>query len=228
MGASKRMGEHLVLGHARTTCTRYSAVRFGNVLGSRGSVIPTFARQIAKGGPVTVTDPRMTRYFMTTPEAVQLVLQAAALSDGGDVLMLEMGEPANIFELAKRMIRLTGREVGRDIAIEFVGCRPGEKLHEELSAPDEEQFPTDHPSIVRLDSVAMSANKMTEVLAGLHAAAHGEPEAAARRLLFAAIGTTLPPSMALEAEQVELAVTAPTADRETSVDVDLSLQSANR
>jgi FlaA1/EpsC-like NDP-sugar epimerase len=120
------------------------------VLGSRGSVIPTFVRQISAGGPVTVTDPRMTRYFMSTPEAVQLVLQASTFAQGGEVFMLEMGEPANILDLAHRMIRLSGRTVGGDIAVKIVGMRPGEKLTEELRAPDEEAFSTPHPSIVRL------------------------------------------------------------------------------
>jgi FlaA1/EpsC-like NDP-sugar epimerase len=149
MGASKWMGEQIVLSNAGRG-GRFCAVRFGNVLGSRGSVIPTFARQISAGGPVTVTDERMTRYFMSTPEAVQLVLQASTFAQGGEVFMLEMGEPANIYELAQRMIRLSGRTVGRDIDIEIVGMRPGEKLTEELRAPDEEAFTTPHPSIVRL------------------------------------------------------------------------------
>jgi FlaA1/EpsC-like NDP-sugar epimerase len=125
-------------------------VRFGNVLGSRGSVIPTFTRQIASGGPVTVTDPRMTRFFMSVQEAVQLVLQAGAFADGGDVFMLEMGEPVSILSLAEKMISLSGREVGKDIEIRFSGVRPGEKLAEELRAPTEEAFPTPHSSIVRL------------------------------------------------------------------------------
>jgi len=149
MGASKWMGEQIVLSNALAG-GRFCAVRFGNVLGSRGSVIPTFARQISAGGPVTVTDERMTRYFMSTPEAVQLVLQASTFAQGGEVFMLEMGEPANILELARRMIRLSGRTVDRDIAIKIVGMRPGEKLTEELRAPDEDAFPTPHPSIVRL------------------------------------------------------------------------------
>ena len=149
MGASKWMGEQIVLSNAAMG-GRFSAVRFGNVLGSRGSVIPTFARQISAGGPVTVTDARMTRYFMSTPEAVQLVLQASTFAQGGEVFMLEMGEPANILDLAQRMIRLSGRTVGRDIAIKIVGVRPGEKLTEELRSPDEEAFSTPHPSIVRL------------------------------------------------------------------------------
>ena len=125
-------------------------MRFGNVLGSRGSVIPTFVRQIEAGGPVTVTDPRMTRYFMSIPEAVQLVLQAAALSEGAEVFMLEMGEPVRIIDLAHRMIRLSGRRVGTDIEIRVTGIRPGEKLEEELHAPEENPQPTRHPSISRL------------------------------------------------------------------------------
>ena len=149
MGASKRLGEQVVLTGAGGQC-RYTAVRFGNVLGSRGSVIPTFARQIALGGPVTVTDARMTRFFMSLPEAVQLVLQAVALSEGGEVFMLEMGEPMKIKTLAERMIRLTGREVGTDIEIRITGIRPGEKLAEELSAPDEAVVKTSHPSILKV------------------------------------------------------------------------------
>lgn len=149
MGASKRLGEHILL-TGRPDGARYCAVRFGNVLGSRGSVIPTFMRQIAEGGPVTVTDARMTRFFMSIPEAVQLVLQAAAFSSGGEVYMLDMGEPVRIIDLAERMIRLSGREVGTDIPVRVIGARPGEKLHEELREPDEQPFPTPHPSIVAL------------------------------------------------------------------------------
>jgi FlaA1/EpsC-like NDP-sugar epimerase len=147
MGASKWMAEQLVRslqnGHS-VLC----AVRFGNVLGSRGSVIPTFFRQIAAGGPVTVTDPNMTRYFMSVQEAVQLVLQAAALSVGGEVFTLDMGEPVRILDLAERLIRLSGRIPRRDVPIEIIGRRPGEKTVEDIVAPDEEPVPSGHPSIV--------------------------------------------------------------------------------
>ncbi len=149
MGASKLIAEHIVLSRAQGV-RRYCAVRFGNVLGSRGSVIPLFLRQIARGGPVTVTDARMTRYFMSTSEAVQLVLQAAVFAVGGEVFMLEMGEPVRILDLAERMIRLSGRRVGTDVSIKITGMRPGEKLTEELSAPSEVPFPTAHDAIVGL------------------------------------------------------------------------------
>ncbi len=149
MGASKRIGEQLVLGDPTPGAT-HAAVRFGNVLGSRGSVVPTFARQIAQGGPVTVTDARMTRYFMSIEEAVQLVLQAAALARGGDLFVLDMGEPVKILDLAERMIRLAGLRVGADIEVQVIGVRPGEKLQEELVANDEPTYPTAHPAISRV------------------------------------------------------------------------------
>ena len=129
--------------------TRFLAVRFGNVLASSGSVIPLFRRQISRGGPITVTHPEMTRYFMTIPEAVQLIIQAGAIGESGDVFVLDMGEPVKILELAQNMIRLSGKEPGRDIAIEVIGVRPGEKLHEELWADGEEPAPTSHAKILR-------------------------------------------------------------------------------
>ncbi|MGH2995028.1 MAG: polysaccharide biosynthesis protein [Gaiellaceae bacterium] len=129
--------------------TRFMSVRFGNVLGSSGSVIPLFRRQIANGGPVTVTHPEMERYFMTIPEAVQLIIQAGAIGESGDVFVLDMGDPVKIVELAHNMIRLSGKEPERDIEIRFIGVRAGEKLHEELWGEGEESVPTSHPKILR-------------------------------------------------------------------------------
>jgi FlaA1/EpsC-like NDP-sugar epimerase len=184
MGASKRLAEHLVLSAGREGKRRYSAVRFGNVLGSRGSVIPTFARQIASGGPVTVTDPAMTRYFISTQEAVQLVLQAAAFSDGGELFMLDMGQPINVLELARRMIRLSGRTDARDIRIEFTGVRPGEKLVEELQAPNEKWWPTAHESIVRVSTPTAPRAVLEPLLELLDAAAiDGDDKAVATTLV---------------------------------------------
>jgi FlaA1/EpsC-like NDP-sugar epimerase len=133
MGASKALAEWAIeAADARYPDTAFAAVRFGNVLGSSGSVVPIFRRQIANGGPVTVTDEGMTRFFMTIPEAVQLVIRAGSLTNGGEVYVLEMGEPVRIMDLAEDMIRFSGLEPGRDIAIEIIGSRPGEKLHEDL------------------------------------------------------------------------------------------------
>ena len=133
MGASKALAEWAVeAADRRYPDTAFTAVRFGNVLGSSGSVVPIFRRQIAAGGPVTVTDPGMTRFFMTIPEAVQLVIRSGSLAAGGEVFVLDMGEPVSILELAKDMIKFANLEPGRDIAIEIIGARPGEKLHEEL------------------------------------------------------------------------------------------------
>jgi FlaA1/EpsC-like NDP-sugar epimerase len=143
MGASKALAEFaLEASQARYPGTRYTAVRFGNVLGSSGSVVPIFRRQIAIGGPVTVTDERMTRYFMTIPEAVQLIIRSGSLGAGGEIFVLEMGEPVPIIQLARDMIELSGLAPERDIAIEIVGRRPGEKLHEELFNPYERPQPT--------------------------------------------------------------------------------------
>ena len=149
MGASKTLAEWAVeAAQHRFRRTRFTTVRFGNVLGSSGSVVPIFRRQIAEGGPVTVTDPQMTRYFMTIPEAVQLIIRSGDLGTGGEVYVLEMGEPVKIMDLAQNMIRLSGQEPGVDIAIDIVGRRPGEKLHEELLGRDERPQPTPAEKIV--------------------------------------------------------------------------------
>jgi FlaA1/EpsC-like NDP-sugar epimerase len=153
MGASKALAEWAVEAAAsRHPGTTYATVRFGNVLASSGSVVPIFRRQIAAGGPVTVTDPRMTRYFMTIPEAVQLIIRAGSLSEGsGELFVLEMGEAVKIMDLAEAMIRLSGLEPERDIAIEIVGARPGEKFHEDLFNPDERPQPTPAQKIIRAE-----------------------------------------------------------------------------
>lgn len=152
MGATKRAAERVLLSMADRR-TRFTTVRFGNVLGSRGSVVPIFKRQIEMGGPVTVTHPEVVRYFMTIPEAVELVLQAAAASGGGEVFHLDMGEPVRIADLAENMIRLSGFEPGRDIELKFVGLRPGEKLYEELLVDGEDVEPTDHPRVMAVRTV---------------------------------------------------------------------------
>jgi FlaA1/EpsC-like NDP-sugar epimerase len=150
MGQSKALCEWLVesWGHRDDTPTRFCGVRFGNVLGSSGSVIPIFRKQIARGGPVTVTHAEMTRYFMTIPEAVQLVIQAGAIGGRGQIYVLDMGEPVRIVDLADTMIRLSGKEPGQDIEIEFVGARPGEKLHEELWSSSETVTPSRYEAIM--------------------------------------------------------------------------------
>ena len=149
MGATKRIAEIIVRLAAARENKHYVAVRFGNVLGSRGSVVPSFIQQIERGGPVTVTHPEMRRFFMTIPESVQLVLQAGALGKGGELFVLDMGEPVRIADLARDLIRLSGLEEGVDIEIEYTGIRPGEKLYEEVFFGDEEVQQTEHPKVIR-------------------------------------------------------------------------------
>jgi len=162
MGTSKALTERLVQTFARDGSCKFMIVRFGNVLDSSGSVVPTFKQQIAHGGPVTVTHPDMTRYFMTIPEAVQLVIQAGGMGEGGEVFVLDMGEPVSILELARTMIKLSGFEPEKDIPIEFSGIRPGEKLHEQLFWDDEEVLPTEYKKILMAKNAAPDAGRFRE------------------------------------------------------------------
>jgi FlaA1/EpsC-like NDP-sugar epimerase len=201
MGATKRIAEMIVLNAAHQTGRAYSVVRFGNVLGSRGSVVPLFKKQIERGGPVTVTHPEMQRYFMTIPEAVHLVLQSAAMGAGGEVFFLNMGQPVRILDLAEDLIRLSGLEPGRDIEIAFTGIRPGEKLTEELSDESMSFSPTAHPEIVRVENDeavdGAELNNCVDEMASL--AARDETDALLRILdevvPGAAIRSTPPPDM---------------------------------
>jgi FlaA1/EpsC-like NDP-sugar epimerase len=170
MGASKRLAELVLQGLAlRQQRTRFCMVRFGNVLGSSGSVVPLFHEQIRSGGPVTVTHPEIIRYFMTIPEAAQLVIQAGAMGKGGDVFVLDMGEPVRIADLARRMVHLMGLEVkdaqhpDGDIEISFSGLRPGEKLYEELLIGENVQE-TAHPRIMSASEVSLPWREMNDLL----------------------------------------------------------------
>lgn len=174
MGATKRLAELYVqaLHASLPDATRFMAVRFGNVLGSSGSVIPTFKRQIASGGPVKVTHPDMTRYFMTIPEAVSLVLQSGTLGSGGEIFVLDMGKPIRILDLARQLIELCGLKPGEDIDIEFVGLRPGEKLYEELQHQGENLAPTGHPKILRFISEALPLQVLKDQFSMLQSCLH--------------------------------------------------------
>jgi len=169
MGQSKALCEWIVeaYGHRPEVSTRFVGVRFGNVLGSSGSVIPIFRRQIERGGPVTVRHPEMTRFFMTIPEAVSLVVQAGSIGGRGDIFVLDMGEPVKILELARNMIQLSGLDADRDIEIEFTGPLPGEKLHEVLWSTEETVHATGHPKILRVTRPQIDAGWLEEELAEL-------------------------------------------------------------
>jgi FlaA1/EpsC-like NDP-sugar epimerase len=149
-------------------------VRFGNVLDSAGSVVPIFREQIARGGPITVTHPEMTRYFMTIPEASQLVIQAGAMGQGGEIFVLNMGEPVRIVDLASDMIRLSGLQVGKDVEIQFVGVRPGEKLYEELHIDGERHIATSHPKIMVAESEPTDVDTAREAIKRLGRVADGQ------------------------------------------------------
>ncbi|MHC4665441.1 MAG: polysaccharide biosynthesis protein [Planctomycetota bacterium] len=164
MGSSKRIAEMYIQDLSRTSKTHFVTVRFGNVLGSDGSVVPIFKKQIAEGGPVTVTHPEMKRYFMVIPEAVQLVLQAATMGKGGEIFVLDMGEPVRVVDLAKELITLSGFRPGEDIEMVFTGARPGEKLFEELSIKGEDMQPTRHPKIVIWNNIPTDHNRLHAAL----------------------------------------------------------------
>ena len=168
MGASKRVCEMIVQAKNKVSKTDYVAVRFGNVLGSNGSGIPLFRKQIERGGPVTVVHREIIRYFMTIPEAVQLILQAATYAKGGEVFVLDMGEPVKIYDLAVRMIKMMGYEPNKDIHIEITGLRPGEKLYEELLTADEGLVETKHEKIFVIDPGSPSMPQLEKNLAKLN------------------------------------------------------------
>jgi FlaA1/EpsC-like NDP-sugar epimerase len=201
MGAAKRIAELIVLDTAHRSNLRYSVVRFGNVLGSRGSVIPLFKRQIARGGPITITHPDMKRYFMTIPEAVHLVLQASSMGEGSEVFVLNMGEQVRILDLAEDLIRLSGLEPGKDVEIVFTGIRPGEKLSEELWDKWAHYEPTSHPDIVLLaDEDLVGGEALAETVDELgHMARDGDVKGIIRLLdefiPGAAVRSAPPPDM---------------------------------
>lgn len=177
MGATKRLGELLVQASAKDSPMISACVRFGNVMGSRGSVIPLFQKQIANGGPITVTHPDVLRFFMTIPEAVRLVLCAASLGRHGDVYVLDMGDPRSILDLAREMIRLSGLEPEKDIEISITGLRPGEKLVEELVMPTEDVSPTRFKKLIRVGSQPIDCKAMLEGVGRLvKAAKENDPQ----------------------------------------------------
>jgi FlaA1/EpsC-like NDP-sugar epimerase len=189
MGASKRMAELCIQGlAARSSDTRFTIVRFGNVLGSSGSVLPVFQEQISEGGPITVTHPEVTRYFMTIPEAASLVVQAASMGQSGEVYVLDMGKSVKILDLAKRLIRLAGLRIRNaespngDIEILYTGLRPGEKLYEELLIGENPE-PTSHPRIIRAREADLEWSQLTKTLGDLEAACRISDNAAVREKL---------------------------------------------
>ena len=182
MGATKRMGEMVIQHYAQTSHTVFAAVRFGNVLGSNGSVIPIFKKQIAAGGPVTVTDPNIERFFMTIPEAARLVIQAGGLADGGEVFILDMGDPVKIVDLAKGLIKLSGLQLDRDIKIVFTGLRPGEKMYEELLMNEENTLPTKMKGIMISTGKEVSFEEVESKLEALKACLTGTNENAIKVL----------------------------------------------
>ncbi len=187
MGLTKRVAEQVVQQAAIEYGRNFVSVRFGNVLGSRGSVVPAFLRQIKAGGPVTVTDPDMRRYFMTVPEAAQLILQASTLGRCGEVFVLDMGEPVRILDLASDLIRLSGLEPGRDIEIRFTGLRPGERLYEEVLIAGETVVPTEHPKVLRATNGHLGDGMSAQLCTLIAAAEQRQPDQVLRALLTAMV-----------------------------------------
>jgi FlaA1/EpsC-like NDP-sugar epimerase len=201
MGASKRVAEIVSQNLSQKYRTRYMAVRFGNVLGSTGSVIPIFREQIKRGEALTVTDAKMTRYFMTIPEAAQLVLQAGALGKGGEIFILDMGEPIKILDLAEDMIRLSGLKPYDDIDIEITGARPGEKLFEELEITGENLLKTQHPKIFIGKIATYRSEEVEKFLPTLSTAVAGNDETQIRALL----NSFLPEARISDRENIQIA-----------------------
>jgi FlaA1/EpsC-like NDP-sugar epimerase len=191
MGATKRVAEQLVRAVGSETGLPYVVVRFGNVLGSRGSVVPIFQRQIEEGGPVTVSHPEVERYFMTIPEAVFLVLQAAGIGNGGEVLVLDMGERVRVLDLAQDMIELSGLRLGQDIEITYTGLRPGEKLIETLFSEDEHPGPTEQEKILIIhNSKAADFSSLHKDVDHLIALAREGNSEATRAQLLSIVGSS--------------------------------------
>jgi FlaA1/EpsC-like NDP-sugar epimerase len=184
MGATKRVAELVLETLSRTTKTQLAAVRFGNVLGSSGSVIPTFIKQINQGGPLTVTDKKMKRYFMTIPEAVRLVLQAGALAKGGELYVLDMGEPVYIYDLACDLVLMSGLVPHKDIDINISGLRPGEKLFEELQYGDEDVDKTQHKDIFVTKFADIDTKRVVEIIDKMYVAASAGDKETSEKLLF--------------------------------------------
>jgi FlaA1/EpsC-like NDP-sugar epimerase len=209
LGASKRLAEMVCQAMAGTVATRFITVRFGNVLDSAGSVVPLFREQIRSGGPVTVTDAEVTRYFMTIQEACQLILQASAIGSQEAIYTLDMGEPVPIRLLAEQMIRLAGKQPGRDIAIVYTGLRPGEKLHETLFHADERYRPTSHPKILQAEAREVSAERIHSVRARLREAAARYDIEALATLLREAVPEFVPADAPEEPQKVATVVAFP-------------------
>lgn len=212
MGATKRVGEMILAAASKRSDCSFTTVRFGNVLGSRGSLVPILTRQIRMGGPVTITHPDMTRYFMTIPEAVELILQAGSMEGSGDTYILDMGQPVRIMDLAHDMIRMHGLVPGQDIEIKFIGARPGEKLHEELAGDEELLVPSDHDKIQKIgDGARIEWDWLKGELAQLRKLCDdGDVEGARTFLMELSWGKTAPPMGELSEPAPDMSPSDPT------------------